>query len=81
MARMGAWGHESFSNDDAADFVAALADFDDLTLVSEAIDALLEESDDYVPMDLACAAIAASEVLARLKGNWGRRDAASELVD
>lgn len=78
---MGAWGHESFANDDAADFVAALGDAADLSLVGEAIDELLAESDDYVPMDFAGAAIAACEVIARLKGNWGRRDSASEPVD
>ncbi|QOV90455.1 DUF4259 domain-containing protein [Humisphaera borealis] len=78
---MGAWGHESFANDDAADFVATLGDVSDLSLVAKAINELLAESDDYVPMDFAGAAIAACEVIARLKGNWGRRDTASEPVD
>ena len=78
---MGAWGHESFANDDAADLVSALSDVADLSLVEDAIEELLAESDDYVPMDFAGAAIAACEVIARMKGNWGRRDAASEPVD
>lgn len=78
---MGAWGHEPFANDDAADFVGDLEATHDLHWVAETIDVLLEESDDYVPMDLAAAALAACEVVARMKGNWGRRDAASERVD
>lgn len=78
---MGFTGHESFANDYAADFVAALQDVQDLSLVQESIKLLLEESDDFVPMDLAADAIAACEVIARLRGAGGRSDAATAPVD
>ncbi len=78
---MGVWGHECFANDFAADFVTALLDTDDLSLPQEALDLLLNESDDYVAMDLASEALAACEVIARLKGAPGRTDATTEAVD
>ncbi len=36
---------------------------------------------DYLESDPACEALAAAEVIARLKGHWGVRDASTEAVD
>jgi hypothetical protein len=78
---MGAWSAESFGNDTACDWSYGLEDVDDLSLVGQSFEAVLDEGDEYLDSDVACEAIAACEVIARLKGNWGRRDSYSEPVD
>src|SRR5690606_30723058 len=52
-----------------------------LEAVAEALNAVTEEGDDYLDSDLAAEAIAACEVIARLRGNWGKRSAYSEDLD
>jgi hypothetical protein len=78
---MGVWGHEPFANDAAADWAHDLTAYDDLALVEGTLDAALSDADEYVDLDLGCEALAACEVVARLRGNWGRRDAYSEPAD
>ncbi len=78
---MGAWSHESFGNDDAADWVADLVEGDDLSPVEAAFDNVLDVGADYVEAPEASAAIAAAEAVARLQGNFGTRDAYSEGLD
>jgi hypothetical protein len=78
---MGAWGANSFDNDTANDWAYGLEDVEDLSLVSAAITAVLTVGTDYLDAGFACEAIAACEVIARLKGNWGERDAYTEEVD
>jgi hypothetical protein len=80
---MGAWDVGSFGNDDAADWVWQLEDAEDLTPVEEALERVFDEfkSDGYVESPTGSEAIAACEVIARLKGNFGIRDTYSETVD
>lgn len=78
---MGAWSHESFGNDTACDWVGDLEEGDDLAPVEAAFDAVLEAGEDDVDANDACIAIAAAEVVARLRGNFGVRDPYSEGVD
>lgn len=79
---MGTWGHESFANDTSIDWTYGLEGVLDLSLVEEAVDAVLRDGeDDVLDADLACDVLAACEVMARLKGNWGRRDAYSATAD
>jgi hypothetical protein len=78
---MGAWSYESFGNDDACDWIAELEEHDDLGFVESTFDAVLAVGDDYLEAPEACAAIAAAEVVARLQGHFGRKDASSEGVD
>jgi hypothetical protein len=78
---MGAWGVGSFENDTACDWTYGLDEVEDLSLVRETLAAALDCGEDYLDADLACEALAACEVLARLKGNWGLRDSFSETVD
>ncbi len=77
---MGTWGHGIFDNDSAADWASDLGGFDDLSFIEEAIDAVLE-SEDFVDADVGTYALAASETLARLRGNFGVRDAYTEPMD
>jgi hypothetical protein len=78
---MGAWGTGTFDNDTACDWAGDLEGAEDLSPVEAAIKQVVETGDDYLDSDVACEALAACEVVARLKGNWGRRDAYTETVD
>lgn len=76
---MGTWSTDTFGNDSAGDWSYGLDDRDDLSLVRETFGQALEEAE--LDADTASAALAACEVLARLKGHWGVRDPYSETVD
>lgn len=78
---MGAWSHESFGNDDACDFAAAVSEADDLAAVDAILDVIMQVGGGYLEAPEASQAIVAAEVIARLQGNWGLRDAYSEDVD
>lgn len=65
---MGAWGHDTFENDIAADWVLELESVDDLALVLDAIEEVEATGDCYLEQDAACRALVACEVLARLRG-------------
>ncbi len=75
---MGAWGVLAFDNDDANDWLAGLGP--DLVAIESAFDAV-DVTDDYVEAPTASAALAACEVLARLRGHVGYTDASTEAVD
>jgi len=78
---MGAWGELAFDNDAANDWAHGLEEVDDLSLVESALGELEDVGDEYLDQDVACNALAASEVLARLHGNFGYRNAYTEKVD
>jgi len=77
---MGAWGTGTFDNDTAGDWAYGLEDRTDLSLVHETL-LTVSSGDCYLDADDACEALAACEVVARLKGNTGTRDAYTETVD
>lgn len=78
---MGTWGASAFENDTAADWASELEAADDLSPVLGQIIGVIESGEEYLDVDQACCALAACEVVARLKGNWGARDAYSEPAD
>lgn len=78
---MGAWSHESFGNDVAGDWTGPLEGAADLGYVEQTLQTVLDVGDDYLEMDEASEAIAAAEVVARLLGKFGLRDAYSHSVD
>ena len=78
---MGTWGAGTFENDTACDWAEELEFADDLSRVADAIQRVLEAGGEYLDADDAAEALAACEVVARLRGNWGRRDAYTEGVD
>jgi len=78
---MGAWSTASFGNDTACDWAYGLENISDLSLVREAVQNVLDTDEEYLEADTATEAIAAIEVIARLKGNFGMRDAYSESID
>ena len=68
---MGAWGTGPFQNDDALDWLGDIAEAEDLS----ALESVLYDIDDSRPFleaPACAAAIAAAEVVARLRGRPGR---------
>lgn len=77
---MGAWAEDTFGNDSACDWVGTFLEDPGLPAVQTAIDAVLQ-TDGYLDSDEACDCLAACEVIARLQGKWGVRNAYSEELD
>lgn len=75
---MGAWGYGNLENDSVLDWVEELLESNDLSLISEAIDEVLE--DDELDADTASIAIGAAEVLAALQGRHGEEAYDEELA-
>ena len=78
---MGVWGTGTFENDTACDWAGDLESATDVSPVVETLARVIEGGDDYLDADAGCEALAACEVVARLKGNWGVRDAYTETLD
>jgi hypothetical protein len=78
---MGAWGELAFDNDDANDWAYGLEDVHDLSLVESAFAELEAAGPELLDQGLACNALAACEVVARLRGHPGYTNAYTEKVD
>lgn len=69
---MGAWGTDSWANDDALDFLNELVEADDDTPLFEALANVAEaDASVYLSAAVASAALAAAEVIAALAGEPG----------
>ncbi|MDR7268579.1 hypothetical protein J2X20_001208 [Pelomonas saccharophila] len=68
---MGAWSHEAFGNDDALDWVHGLEEVDDLSLIEAALQAVLDDGEGYLEAPQATEALAATELIAHLRGHGG----------
>jgi hypothetical protein len=77
---MGAWSHEPFGNDSAADWSYGLADCQDTAYIETALDAVLGD-EDYLDADAAVEAVAAAEVIAKMLGKGTQADAYTESAD
>jgi hypothetical protein len=78
---MGTWGFDTFDNDTAGDWAYGLEGVADLSSVRDTLERVLAAGDEYLEVDDACEGLAACEVVARLKGHWGARNAYTEIVD
>ena len=78
---MGAWGARAFDNDTANDWAHGLDEVDDLSLVEAAFAEVERAGSNYLDQDPACNALAACEVLARLRNQPGYSNAYTEKVD
>src|SRR5215468_4138208 len=65
---MGAWGHNSFENDEARDWVADLEAVSDVSVIVEALAHVTDEPGQYMEAPECSMAIAAAEVVAALNG-------------
>jgi hypothetical protein len=72
---MGAWGARAFDNDDANDWAYELDGVSDLSLVGSAFDDVDAAGSGYLEQPPACNALAACEILARLRGRAGYTNA------
>lgn len=78
---MGAWGSDSFDNDAACDWSYLLEESRDLSLVESTLKAAAGSEGEYLDADAGCEALAACEVVARLRGQFGARNSHTETVD
>jgi hypothetical protein len=77
---MGAWGPDNFDNDDAADWADDFVEIGDMSFITEVLETVAATgAEDYLEAPMSC--VAACEVIARLKGNWGKRNSFSQDVD
>ena len=65
---MGAWAHGGFDNDDALDFVAALAAGETWGPADAALVSVIELGGDYLEAPAASKALAAAEIIAAAAG-------------
>ena len=78
---MGTWGLGIFDNDAAADFASTVADGGGIDALQETIDRVLAAGDSYLEASDAQEALAAADIVARLRGSPGQTSAYSEDVD
>jgi len=78
---MGAWSHTPFGNDTANDWAYGLEEVDDLSVIESAIDAVLQNGEEYLEAPEAEEAVAAIEVIAKLLGKGTQFDTYTEKVD
>jgi hypothetical protein len=78
---MGAWGCRAFDNDTANDWAYDLEDSNDWSLVESTFDQLEEIGEGYLDADIACNALGACEVIARMLCRPGYSNAYTEKVD
>jgi len=65
---MGDWGHDSFDNHDAGDWQCDLVETSDMSAISEALNGVTDDAEDYLEAPECSMAIAAAEVVAALHG-------------
>jgi len=73
---MGAWSHEPFGNDTAADWVYGLDDSEDLSYIENTLDEV--EGEDELDASVAEEAVAAVDVLAKALGKGTPPDTYSD---
>jgi hypothetical protein len=78
---MGAWGVLAFDNDEANDWAYELDGVNDLSVVERAFAKVEESTGRNLEQGTAAEALAACEVLARLRGRPGYTNAYTEKVD
>ncbi len=72
---MGAWDYTTFGNDDACDWGGDLRSHDDLSFIEDTLDRVIGAGEEYLEAPESCEAVAAAEVIARLQGHFGIRNA------
>jgi hypothetical protein len=77
---MATWGIGTFENDTACDFAGDIAE-GNLASLEESLDRVLTVRGDYLEASDAAEALAAVDIIARLKGNGGEQTAYTEAID
>jgi hypothetical protein len=68
---MGAWGHRSFDNDDASDWLVELIEAGDISPIEAALANVIENHEGYLEAPECTSALAAAEIVAALNGKPG----------
>jgi hypothetical protein len=77
---MGAWGIKYFDNDDAGDFVVALAAHPTWSTIEAVLEAALTAGGDYLEVPEAAAAVAAAAIVAHKKAGLAVSDFPDDLA-
>jgi hypothetical protein len=77
---MGAWGTGVFDNDTANDWADDLTG-SDVAYLADTLSRVLDGGDEYLDADVASEALAACEVVARLRGHAAGTESGSESAD
>jgi len=77
---MGAWSERIFGNDSAYDFANDLEQCSDLSEIDIALNDVLSVGTEYLDNDVASAGLAACDVIACLKGQWGQQEEYPETI-
>jgi len=78
---MGAWGVGTFENDTACDYAFEVAETSNLSKLESTLDHALASDKAYLEAPRAEEALAAADIIARLRGRFGARDAYTEKID
>lgn len=78
---MGTWSTEPFGNDSAVDWSEHLEQYNDLSYIDNAFNRVIEFGDGLLDATEADEAVAAADVVARLKGKFYVRDSHTEKAD
>jgi|SRR5215471_913404 len=78
---MGAWGVGTFENDTACDYALEVAETSNLSKLESTLDHALASDKAYLEAPRAEEALAAADIIARLRGRFGARDAYTEKID
>jgi hypothetical protein len=78
---MGAWDVGTFDNDAARDWAYELESQSDISMVALTLVNVLAVGAEYLDSYIASEGLAAAEVVARLRGNWGVRNSSTETID
>ena len=78
---MGAWSIENFGNDHACDWGHDLVEKDDVQFIESTLQKVLVVGPNYLNSPVAEEALAAAEIVARMLGNWGVRNAYTKDID
>jgi hypothetical protein len=78
---MGAWGSGIFQNDTASDWALSLEEVSDTSLIDDTLAKVNGAGAEYLQAPDAEEGLAAAGTVARMKGQWGTRDAYTEPID
>lgn len=78
---MGTWGIGTFENDTACDFAGEVADGGGFASLEKALDRVEAVGGGYLEASDAAEALAAADIIARLRGNPGEQTAYTETID
>jgi Domain of unknown function (DUF4259) len=78
---MGAWGVDVFDNDTACDYAAGVAETSNLAKIEATISGVLNSGAKYLEAPDGEEGLAAADIVARLRGNFGLCNVYTEDID